>query len=180
MQIHICRFLLLISKVHKQNKCSNFVAEMRRKDDFFIRKQSICIKRFPISTYNSSTQINRWDCSGTLDDQLIEEYIPLRPRHHSLVHHQQFVQLTWLLCSLLNLDLDLGGVWTIGRKTIGRQRTIGRGGQSVAEGQSVAVDNRSLKDDRSQTIGRRVKILNLHISLMANSEYKKIGNWNST
>ena len=68
------------------------------------------------------------------------------------------------------------GVWTIGRKTIGRQRTIGRGGQSVAEGQSVAVDNRSLKVDRSQTIGRQVKILNLHISLMANSEYKKIGN----
>ena len=67
------------------------------------------------------------------------------------------------------------GVWTIGRKTISRQRTIGRGGQSVAEGQSVAKDNRSLKDDRSQTIGRRVKILKLHI-LMANSEYKKIGN----
>ena len=51
------------------------------------------------------------------------------------------------------------GVWTIGRKTIGRQRKIGRGGQSVAEGQSVAVENRSLKDDWSQTIGRRVKIL---------------------
>ena len=68
---------------------------------------------------------------------------------------------------------QIKGVWTIGRKTISRQRTIGRGGQSVAEGQSVAKDNRPLKDDRSQTIGRRVKILNLHI-LMANSEYKKI------
>ena len=109
MQIHICRFLLarFISKINAQILLLKWGEKMKN-FYFFIRKQSICIKRFPISTYNSSTQINRWDCSGTLDDQLIEEYIPLRPRHHSLVHHQQFVQLTWLLCSLLNLDLDLG------------------------------------------------------------------------
>ena len=58
---------------------------------------------------------------------------------------------------LLNMQLTIrsdSGVWTIDRKTIGRQRKISRGGQSVAKGKSVAVDNRSLKDDQSQTIGR--------------------------
>ena len=59
---------------------------------------------------------------------------------------------------LLRLIRLLFGVWTIGRKTIGHQRKIGRGGHSVAEGQSDAVDNRSLKDDRSQTIGRKASL----------------------
>ena len=72
-------------------------------------------------------------------------------------------------------SLYIMGSRTIGRKTIGRQRSIGRGGQSVAEGKSVAVDNRSLKDDRSQTIGRRVKILNYIFHLWQIVSIKNLG-----